>query len=120
MSMPEDLVPPLEKCKRIPAGEFAYSALVFARLFTGHTLIVPREEAAKNGWDITVPAPTLEEILRELTACGLDEPAVSFDGDHWIAYCDFYSTGGPITPVASDSGAGAALRLWMQFRGIGD
>ena len=116
----EDLVPPLEMCKRIPEGAFADSALVWLRE-SGHSgsfYIAERNDYLDRVKRI--PAPTLEEILRGLTAGGLDEPAAYFDGDKWIAYYEYHNSGGPMTPITSSSGAAAALRLWLQDRGIGE
>nr|DAM90923.1 MAG TPA: hypothetical protein [Caudoviricetes sp.] len=85
MSNLENLVPPLELCKRIPAGEFEDSALVWVyddvveflcrtsgceqihkkewQLDHNH----PRKIAIRRKYGQEIyPAPTLEEILEEI------------------------------------------------------
>ena len=79
MSKLEDLVPSLELCKRIPAGAFADSALVwfghdkvyFPPPVHNDMAVVPRHELGvtchvflKKGVRQLYPAPTLEEILK--------------------------------------------------------
>ena len=67
MSKLESIVPPVELCKQIPAGEFEDSALVFRPYrMKGDEVVCLREEF--DGFDEyrIVPAPTLEEILDEI------------------------------------------------------
>ena len=70
MSNLESLVPPLELCKRIPAGEFVDSALVWEKsekyfqateIIDYEYKVVARDES-KGGF----PAPTLEEVLEAI------------------------------------------------------
>lgn len=63
MSNLKSIVPPLELCKRIPAGEFEDTALVW---IDGNTqnpdevFVEPRRYAIDGTF---IPAPTLDEIL---------------------------------------------------------
>ena len=61
----ESIVPPLELCKRIPAGEFEDSALVWYR-FWGEDNVRPRDQWVGGDGISPVPAPTLEESLEEI------------------------------------------------------
>jgi hypothetical protein len=72
MSNLTDLVPPLELCKKIPAGEFADSALGYHR----YCIKDGKEyyEVVQRGnthslTDVQYPAPTLKEIMAKLPAC---------------------------------------------------
>ena len=100
MSKVENIVPPLELCKRIPAGEFEDTALVWCRV-RGEDVVCPREHWVGVFGMSPVPAPTLEEILeaiREIQA--------------WDTLT--------ITRATDDKTqlATAALRLWFKVKGI--
>jgi hypothetical protein len=125
----EDLVPPLELCKKIPAGEFADSALVWLEVE------IPQEN--KKEWRTTVanelirrchnrklPAPTLQEILSALPPYGKNEQILAccvpdwanFDarvfGEHWrVGYTGDCS-------INDKKPATAALKLWLKLKGI--
>ena len=60
----EDLVPPLEICKRIPAGAFADSALIW--MFDGFDWWVNVRDFDPS-YDEAYPAPTQAEIMAELS-----------------------------------------------------
>lgn len=65
MSNLESVVPPLELCKQIPAGEFEDSVLVWVYDMAALGKAMPREMVQFEGtWMIA--APTLEEILEEM------------------------------------------------------
>lgn len=62
----KDLVPPLELCKLIPDKEFADSALVRCVDNVGMVILCERQNAVQSeGWK-TIPAPTLQEILKKI------------------------------------------------------
>ena len=65
MSNLKNIVPPVDICKRIPAGEFVDSALVWVEDEDGIELVMPRE-VAQYEHDEMIPAPTLEEILEAI------------------------------------------------------
>ena len=65
MSNLKSIVPPLELCKKIPAGEFEDSALVWCRV-RGENAVCQREQWVGVFGMSPVPAPTLEEILEEI------------------------------------------------------
>ena len=108
MSNLESIVPPLELCKRIPAGEFEDSALVWEKsekyfqaldVMDYEYKVVARAESSGG-----FPTPTLEEILDDFFFNG----AVFCKGGIRIGN-DFYEY-----PTESEE----ALRLWFKVKGI--
>ena len=72
MNTLESLVPPMEVCKKIPAGKFEDSALVWNTTVcdeeTGEICGVHERDACDSFMrGNQVPAPTLAEIMEELT-----------------------------------------------------
>ena len=116
MSKLEEIVPPLEMCKRIPEGAFGDSALVwFGHSRPVETLdVVPRnelgpvcEEFLRKGLRVKFPAPTLAEIMEALGDCNIEH----FRGCcEWVIDADASS-------VTGISAAAAALRLWLAVNG---
>ena len=112
----EDIVPPLEICKRIQTGLFQKTALVWASVWVGRTPFVgTREKVEKNEQYTICPAPTMAEIMAELTSNGLDVPAVKFDGVKWTAFYSYHNSGNPMCPCENANPATAALKLWMEL-----
>lgn len=111
MSKLEDLVPPLELCKRIPEGAFADSALVHARIFTGHIVVVPREAAIENDWDILCSAPTLAEIMEALPK---NVEYRWYEGK----FCPCHPKHDPVE-FADKNPPTAALKLWLELKRSG-
>lgn len=129
----EKIVPPLELCKQIPAGEFEDSALVWVyddvagflcrtsgceqihkkewQLEHNH----PRKIAIrrKSGHEI-YPAPTLAEIQRELQNLSI----FIIDGDITVS-CKI-NPEDTISETARDANdvTAAALRIWLKLKGI--
>ena len=63
----DELVPPLELCKKIPAGEFEDSAFVFVPLSNGKEWQIKKRMMHMEAYHSKIyPAPTLQEILEEL------------------------------------------------------
>ena len=123
MSNLESIVPPLELCKLIPAGEFEDSALVwvyddvigFLCRTSGCEQIHKKEWQLKHNHPRKIairrkcgqeiyPAPTLEEILDSLDDLGADFCMCEFQIGN-KSY--FYPTG-----------VEEALRLWFKVKGI--
>lgn len=128
MSKLEDIVPPLELCKLIPAGEFEDSVLVWRERIGN----ISRDDRVKirEPEDISYkvesaevnyfPAPTLAEIFRVLPET-IDTPEDEFcvlslmpviDDDEkdmfWIGYNN--------TNEEDANPAAAALRLWLKVK----
>ena len=137
MSKLESIVPPLELCKQIPAGEFEDSALVW--VYDDVVEILCRtsgcEQIHKKEWQLEYnhprkiairrkcgkeiyPAPTLEETMTSL---------LNYDG--WLlkidsrfsleTFVELYSKTSnnryvEYAPIA----CAAALRLWFRVKGI--
>ena len=117
----EDLVPPLEMCKRIPAGEFEGSALVwvtcgdvrpiYRAVDKRHYPYIPEEGA------LVWPAPTLAEILNELAKSGVAMLNCSRSDmfEWWECSCCTLTI--PQTMIAKQDNpnpATAALKLWLE------
>lgn len=71
----EKLVPPLELCQKIPAGEFEDSAFIFVKFkYTEENAprILPRKHEITKLFadDFEIyPAPTLEEVMAAIPYC---------------------------------------------------
>ena len=115
MSNLESIVPPVELCKRIPAGEFEDS--VMARYnFHGIPILRWRDNLEKLNGVRPIPAPTLAEILNALYKQDRYENKLKicpvFHGGEW-------SIGYSYQKVEKDFDlTAAALRLWFKVKGI--
>lgn len=112
MSNLEDLVPPLELCRKIPPGEFKDTALIW--FFDGHSWWVNAPEFDAQP-EKEYPAPTLQEILAELDTEGLCCPSARFDSDTWTVYW----IDNPVNEIwcaheSDKNPATAALKLWLE------
>lgn len=128
MSNLTDLVPPLELCKKIPAGEFEDSA--FCWIGKGHSAILPTDIAIKQKPFVElrrytiqgdeIPAPTLKEIMSELSLCDERGDTGWFclvEATDWSignCECDLYVKNG----TENKSPEAAALKLWLKLKGI--
>ena len=119
----DDLFPPLELCREIPEEKFQSSAFRY-RFFAQPWESVPRWQVEKRyampeKVDV-FPAPTLEEILSELSGYTYF-PTVFFRNDRdWIASCDTSKNPAmcEISEAKSSTGAStAALLLWLNLHG---
>ena len=116
----EDLVPSLELCKQIPEGAFVDSALVW------NTTICDEDDGEICGvherddcesWmrENQIPAPTLEEIGKELIKQSVTRRiVVSLIHGEW----GVSGQNSRASYSAGDSAATAALRLWLEVKGI--
>lgn len=136
----EELVPPLELCKKIPAGEFADSAFIWDKTTSigfwdgedkdgnhigGFGKIPHNKYRLRQNYsdrcrkhikdqDIELdifPAPTLEEILQRLKIGVLC--GIEHHGDMFVSNRH-------IGCFEDRTGATAALRLWLKLKGIED
>ena len=129
MSKLESIVPPLELCKRIPAGEFEGSVFAWRypaydernrRLLNGGEVIEVNWYAVKeykkkyNEREKFFPAPTLEEIRKKLRILSIvpGDAAV-----HVFCKIDPENLVSTIAVNENDVTA-AALRLWFKVKGI--
>lgn len=115
----EELVPSIELCKLIPKGEFEDSA--FCWLVKDYACVLPtsqiypvktpfvelRRYTVKGDY---IPAPTLEEIIKELGVFNLS----NYYGDENLYMCDVSFT---ISEV-EESPVIAAFKCWLKTKGI--
>ena len=108
-----DIVPPLELCKMIPAGEFKGSAMVWRVPNSSFPLddefyeIHERDKCESWMKDKQIPAPTLEEIMSAMPYCRVYKKTANF----YVAVKENER-------VPSFSGSTAALKLWFTLKGI--
>ena len=117
MSNLESIVPPLELCKKIPAGEFTDTALVWVEDPDGIEIVLARE-VAQFEHDEMVSAPTLEEITTSFLTC--DGWLVKTDSRSGLeTFVEFYSrTNNRGYAEHAKIACEAALRLWFKVKGI--
>lgn len=132
MSNLESIVPPLELCKRIPAGEFEDSTLVYRFDHQQAGKIFPETNEDERFFYVEeremvefaqrnmvnpppmFPAPTLEEIRRKLRNLSIvpgdDVIHVSckIDPENWVS----------AIAVNENDVTAAALRIWFEVKGI--
>ena len=124
----EDLVPPLELCRLIPQGEFADCCFVwvvngdyqpkFQVLDKRKYPFIPEDGAT------LYPAPTLQEILADLPPYDKNEQILAccvpdwadfnarIFGENWrVGYTGDAS-------INDKNPAAAALKLWLEVKGI--
>ena len=117
MNKLEDLVPPLELCRKIPSGKFDDSALVW----WGHHVYM------RSHGDAVTPAPTLAEIMKELPKYDEEErglacvPDFGFNEDGEMVYGDAWLVGYCKSKSGKDANpAAAAMKLWLELKGEGE
>ena len=132
MSNLESIVPPVDMCKRIPAGEFEDSALVYRfdhqqawKMFPETNederfFYVEEREMVEFAQRNMVnpppmfPAPTLEEIRRKLRNLSivpgddLIHVSCKIDPENWVS----------AIAVNENDVTAAALRIWFEVKGI--
>lgn len=121
MSNLTDIVPPLDLCKKIPAGEFEDSVgiYVFDPYYEEWDFTLREDEDSLA--DI-IPAPTLDELIIALLDMtpGAINICKSFNEWH-VACCIAVKCGE--RDVSADSAinpATAALKLWLELNKNGD
>lgn len=123
MSKLEDLVPPLYLCKNIDQNEFAGSALAWFISLNGKRWVAPRgSNRIENGECLFAPAPTLAEIFAKLPQ------TASVTWFTQEEYPNSYAVGcyilqrkprkAKLIVEIDDNPATAALKLWLNVKGI--
>jgi hypothetical protein len=123
----KDLVPPLELCKLIPAGEFADSVFIWGyscdkrntEPFVDERDCVEHCRKSMVNAPPMFPAPTFDEILDELHKCQEDVfvkwSETAYHG--WLV--NAYSHGkNEDYQVHDEKKTTAALKVWLQMKGI--
>ena len=114
MSNLKNIVPPVELCKQIPAGEFGDTAMAWRRV-RGEDVVCAREHWVGVFGMSPVPAPTLEEIITSLLTRGwLVKIDCRIQLDTLI---EFYSEKQSKTEFGNTASE-TALRLWLKVKGI--
>ena len=121
MSKLEDLVPPLELCKRIPAGEFGNSALVWANNPKAGFQVMSRifitfDDNCEHRYE-GIPAPTLQEILDELARMGGCPSLNAILPVNWNVVYSIFAGWNLICRIGNNA-AEAALKLWLEVNRI--
>ena len=137
MSELKDIVPPLELCKRIPAGAFEDSALVwecYERFFRGIDIIGQSDRVTFRNDDQNntvsrcsstkyYPAPTLAEILAKLPFTDGSNRTPICCG-RWVDDLSIWVVGyrniDELRKTDKNNPAAAALRLWLKVKGDDD
>ena len=107
MSEIENIVPPVDLCKKIPEGEFRNTALVWETYFSKHNIkpvVIDRETSESTPHEFVenvYPAPTLEEILEAIGAV-----------ETWNTMTITRITGGKQSLTTN------ALKRWFKAKGI--
>jgi hypothetical protein len=116
MSDLTNLVPPLELCKKIPAGEFEESC--FVRI--GNTKIIVFRRSAK--WSFSnqphYPAPTLQEILEELHKLQKDVFLKWSETAYHEWLVNAYTHNSDDYQAHDRSLVIAAIKVWLKLKGI--
>lgn len=105
----ENLVASLELCRKIPAGEFAGSAMVYLAM-DGFITVCKRGDYERWMEKYTYPSPTVEEIMRQLptgTTLHFD-----FTLSRWLVTPPNGTTHGE-----DEKAADAALRMLIKLKG---
>ena len=115
MSELKDLVPPLELCKKIPAGEFENSALIW--FFDGKNWWVNAPEFDAQP-EKEYPAPTLAEIMLAIDEAGGVCPECYYLENTWKIDCrdKLFNYEELIEAEDEYNPADAALRLWLKVK----
>lgn len=127
-----DIVPPLELCKKIPDGEFADSALLFAcqpddddgeEINVFPRAMIEHLENRCGGTPYTLyPAPILQEVLGDLTKLCVTPEIFYAHENCWKAIGATLDADGMFKyhQEGSRSPATAALNLWLKLKGNKD
>lgn len=104
----EELVPPLELCKKIPNGEFEDSCLVYC----GKMIVLRRSTVKIVTDEKFCPAPTLEEILQKLINLSTYRINVCESWGEW--HIDCYDNERLLEKDSEKNIVTAALKLWLE------
>lgn len=118
MSKLEELVPPLELCKKIPEGHFEDSGLMWE-------LEVAANRYHGEWWEVVFrcnredeeyyPAPTLAEIMAELDNGRAKSPFCELlPNGKWRCSCFDWDRATNV--ITDENPAAAALKLWLELQ----
>lgn len=121
MSDLENLVPPLELCKKIPAGEFADTYAAYFWDANGENITLDKRDGDAIWKDIVMaPAPTLQEIMAELINLSPYAIKICESFKEWHIECCIAVEYGEryLSADSAKNPATAALKLWLKLEGI--
>ena len=112
MSELTKLVPPLELCKKIPAGEFDESTFIWMEVEASATMtktwsLMQGTPYARQRPNRQIPAPTLQEIMEVLLQ------GVELDKDSGY-FCSLSMS----NEYYGETAVIAALKVWLKLKGI--
>jgi hypothetical protein len=121
----EKLVPPLELCKLIPAGEFEKSVFIWMEVEASATMektwsLMQGTPYARQRPNRKIPAPTLQEIMEVLPHDdAYNDLLIGYSGkvDKLTGWHIYYN-GDRNRHCYDQSAATAALRLWLKLKGV--
>jgi len=105
----ESLVPPLDLCRKIPKGDFEYSALTWNEGYVKGNFVI---EQRGLGRYYICPAPTLQEILNTLSEIGEPVTLTQWKTGQIAVSCQI---GDDSFEEVSQNGASAALKLYLKL-----
>lgn len=109
----KDLVPPLELCQKIPAGEFEDTCFFWFNFGDGYTVC----KNGKSGFaDLqnAYPAPTLSEIIEDLPRDdGYNDLHMNYVSSGKFSGWHIYYIGDRKRHCYDKTAATAALKLWL-------
>ena len=114
----ESLVPPLDLCRKIPKGDFGYSALTWNEGYVKGNFVI---EQRGLGRYYICPAPTLAEIMEELPKYNENEVTLAcvpsfLPGDKGRIFGEAWSVGYTAKSNITDANpATAAMKLWLEI-----
>lgn len=111
MSNSQSLVPSLELCKKIPAGEFAESAFIYGQYFRQLSPAVIRRFSSRCQI-VYAPAPTLQEIMAEIPFAQVS----IFDNGSFVIHPRFGKKRN--VRFYDDNATTAAMKVWLKLKGI--
>lgn len=142
MTKLETLVPPVELCKLIPAGEFEDAAFAWhltdmvgfvcrtsgCKQVSGKEWQIVQSNAsriirARKRGELIFPAPTLQEVMVEIDDLGGWCPTAYRLQNQWtVDYQEDKEDGmnDVVEQADTDNPATAALKLWLKLKGIED
>lgn len=121
MSELKNLVPPPKLCKLIPAGEFADTYAAYFWDANGENIILDKRDGDAIWKDIVMaPAPTLQEIMENMTTLCVTPEIFHAHKNYWTAQGETLGDDGmfKFNHGFSSNPATAALKLWFELKGI--
>lgn len=129
MNKVKNLIPPLELCKKIPAGEFAESYAWYCWSYIDQKYLLCAggkpdvrlfRDPCPCGMKYFYPAPMLQEIMENMTTLCVTPEIFHAHKNYWTAQGEVLNHDGmyKFHHGCSSNPATAALELWLKLKGI--